>query len=249
MSYLVKLEAFEGPLDLLLHLINRMEIDIYDIPMAELTRQYIDHIHTMQVLELNEMSEYLVMAATLLAIKSKMLLPVHEEEAPDTDEFVEDGPDPRDELVERLIEYRKYKEAAATLKEYGEERGKSFTRQPAEPSLTEGTAAALPEEGLNVHDMIAAFRKMMERKKLRAPLMTRVTRQEISIAETMEKLVGRLGGSGGRAVFSDLFETGERSELVVTFLSLLELMKQQRITVEQERNFDDLTVVLRKEVL
>lgn len=248
MSYLVKLEAFEGPLDLLLHLINRMEIDIYDIPMAELTRQYIDHIHTMKVLELNEMSEYLVMAATLLAIKSKMLLPVHEEEAPDIDDFAEDGPDPRDELVERLIEYRRYKEAAATLKEYGEERGRSFTRPPAEHAAA-GMAAALPDEGLNVHDMIAAFRKMMERKKLRAPLRTRITRQEISIADTMEKVVGRLGETGGRAMFSDLFETGERAELVVTFLSLLELMKQQRITVEQERNFDDLTVVLRKEVL
>ena len=248
MSYLVKLEAFEGPLDLLLHLINRMEIDIYDIPMAELTRQYIDHIHTMKVLELNEMSEYLVMAATLLAIKSKMLLPVHEEETPDIDDLPEDGPDPRDELVERLIEYRRYKEAAGTLKEYGEERGKRFTKSPAEPAAS-GLAAALPDEGLNVHDMIAAFRKMMERKKLKAPLRTRVTRQEISIAETMENVVGRLGKSGGRAMFSDLFETGERAELVVTFLSLLELMKQQRITVEQERNFDDLTVVLRKEVL
>lgn len=248
MSYLVKLEAFEGPLDLLLHLINRMEIDIYDIPMAELTRQYIDHIHTMQVLELNEVSEYLVMAATLLAIKSKMLLPVHEEDAPDIDDFTEEGPDPRDELVERLIEYRRYKEAAAVLKEFGDERGKSFTRPPSEPDVTAMTPV-LPDEGLNIHDMIAAFRKMMERKKLRAPLRTRVARQEISIAETMDKVVGRLGDSGGRAMFSDLFESGDRPELVVTFLSLLELMKLQRITVEQERNFDDLTVVLRKEVL
>ncbi len=242
----MKLEAFEGPLDLLLHLINRLEIDIYDIPMAELTQQYMDHIHTMKVLELNEMSEYLVMAATLLAIKSKMLLPVHEEELPDPEDFPEDGPDPRDELVERLVEYRKYKEAAGVLKEYEEARGRSYSRPPMEP---QGDAPApLPDEGLNVHDMIAAFRKMMDRKKLRAPLRTRVARQEISISETMEKVVGRLGRSGGRASFESLFETGSRSELVVTFLSILELMKRNEVTVEQESNFDELMVILKKEV-
>ena len=246
MSYLVKLEAFEGPLDLLLHLINRLEIDIYDIPMAELTKQYTDHVHTMKDLELNEMSEYLVMAATLLAIKSKMLLPVHDEEAPEPEDFLEDGPDPRDELVERLIEYRKYKEAASVLKEFEEERGRSYSRPPME--AYGDVPAPLPEEGLNIHDMIAAFRKMMERKKLRAPLRTRVARQDISISDTMEKVIGALGRSGGRAPFSSLFPSGEKSELVVTFLSILELMKRNEVAVEQEANFEELTVILKKEV-
>lgn len=115
MSYEVKLEAFSGPLDLLLHLINRLEIDIYDIPMAELTAQYIDHIHAMQVLELNEASEYLVMAATLLAIKSRMLLPIHEGEMEDA-EFELDSADPRDELVARLIEYKNIKKRQPSYK-------------------------------------------------------------------------------------------------------------------------------------
>ena len=114
MSYEVKTEAFEGPLDLLLHLINRLEIDIYDIKMAEITSQYMEHIHAMRVLELNEASEYLVMAATLLSIKSKMLLPIHQDEEME-DDFDIQLNDPRDELVSRLIEYKKYKEAANSL--------------------------------------------------------------------------------------------------------------------------------------
>ncbi|PKC51255.1 segregation and condensation protein ScpA, partial [Rhizophagus irregularis] len=129
MSYEVKLDAFTGPLDLLLHLIHRLEIDIYDIPMAELTAQYIDHIHAMQELELNEASEYLVMAATLLAIKSRMLLPIHEGEMEDA-EFEVDGPDPREELVNKLIEYKRYKEAAYELKNLESDRALVFTRPP-----------------------------------------------------------------------------------------------------------------------
>ena len=112
-AYQVKLDAFEGPLDLLLHLINQYEIDIYDIPMAQMTKQYMSYIHTMQQLEINIASEYLVMAATLIAIKSNMLLP-KQEIVDDTDEYTED---PREELMQRLIEYRKYKNIADQFKE------------------------------------------------------------------------------------------------------------------------------------
>ena len=113
----MRLDAFEGPLDLLLHLINRLEIDIYDIPMSELTEQYMEHIHAMRVLRLDELSEYLVLAATLIEIKSKMLLPIHEGEDFGDDADFDMEEDPRDELVARLIEYRKYKVAALSLKE------------------------------------------------------------------------------------------------------------------------------------
>src|SRR4051794_34183429 len=109
MAYNIKIDAFEGPMDLLLHLINRLEIDIYDIPMAEITEQYLSYIHTMKHLELDVASEYLVMAASLLAIKSKMLVPKHEEERLYDEEGIEYEEDPRDELVEKLIEYKKYK--------------------------------------------------------------------------------------------------------------------------------------------
>lgn len=247
MSYEVKLDAFSGPLDLLLHLINRLEIDIYDIPMAELTAQYINHIHAMQVLELNEASEYLVMAATLLAIKSRMLLPIHEGEMDDA-EIEIDSPDPRDELVTRLIEYKKYKEAAVELQSLEADRAQVYTRPPADLSeYMPDEQLALFDANVNVYDMLSAFQKLLRRKQLKKPLQTRVARQEISIKDQMLVVVDSLKNSGGRAKFSVLFPYDDKPTLIVTFLSLLELMKRQVIFVEQEHNFEDFTVLLQKE--
>lgn len=247
MSYEVKLEAFSGPLDLLLHLINRLEIDIYDIPMAELTKQYIDHIHAMKELDLNDASEYLVMAASLLAIKSRMLLPIHEGEMDDS-EFEVDLPDPREELVQRLIEYKKFKEAAHELQELESDRAHVFTRPPSDLSAYAPIEQlVLFDATVNVFDMLGAFQKMLRRKQLKKPLSTRIARQEISIKDQMLSVVDILRESGGRAIFSALFPYEDRSTLIVTFLSLLELMKRQVILVEQQHNFDELTVVLQKE--
>ncbi|ATP39587.1 segregation/condensation protein A [Solibacillus sp. R5-41] len=247
MSYEVKLDAFSGPLDLLLHLIHRLEIDIYDIPMAELTEQYIDHIHAMQTLELNEASEYLVMAATLLAIKSRMLIPIHEGEIDDT-EIDLDDPDPRDELVMRLIEYKKYKEAAIQLQELESERGQVFTKAPADLSeYMPDEQLALFDKNVNVYDMLSAFQKLMRRKQLKKPLATRVARQEISVKEQMRAVITVLKNNGGKVMFSELFTYEDKSMLVLTFLTLLELMKRQVIFVEQQKNFDDLSVLLQKE--
>ncbi|ETT81219.1 segregation/condensation protein A [Viridibacillus sp. FSL R5-0477] len=249
MSYEVKLEAFEGPLDLLLHLIHRLEIDIYDIPMAELTAQYMEHIRAMQVLELNEASEYLVMAASLLAIKSKMLLPIHEGELDET-EFDMDEPDPREELVARLIEYRKFKDAAVNLKDLESSRAQYFTRPPADLSaFAPAEQLALFETSVNVFDMVGAFQKMLRRKHLKAPLTTKITRHDVSIKDQMKTMMGVLKLAGGRSSFFDLFPYEDKSTLVITFLSLLELMKRQIIAVEQNNNFEDLTVILRKEDL
>ena len=244
MLYKVKLEAFEGPLDLLLHLINRLEIDIYDIPMAEVTQQYIEHLHAMRVLQLDELSEYLVLAATLLEIKSKMLLPVHEGEefGDDMDFDIED--DPREELVARLIEYRKYKEAAISLKDSADDRSDYFTKTPGD--LTQFgevvTIGSGSEDGLSVFDLIGAFQKMLDRKRLKAPLTASITKTEQSLGDKMDEIMGRLERSGGSCDFHSLFEEGNTSELVVTFLSLLELMKLRDVIVEQGDNFDRLTV-------
>lgn len=247
MSYEVKLEAFTGPLDLLLHLIHRLEIDIYDIPMAELTAQYIDHIHAMQELELNEASEYLVMAATLLAIKSRMLLPIHEGEM-DENEFEVDAVDPREELVTRLIEYKKYKEAAEKLKDMEAERAQVFTRPPSSLSGFEPSEQlALFDTSVNVYDMLSAFQKILRRQQLKKPLSTRVARQEISIKRQMYTVVDQLKKLGKRANFASLFEYEDKGTLIVTFLSILELMKRQIVFVEQENNFEDLFVTLKKE--
>ncbi|MBT2582010.1 segregation/condensation protein A [Planococcus sp. ISL-109] len=246
MSYEVKVEAFEGPLDLLLHLIHRLEIDIYDIPVSQITTQYMEHIRAMQVLELNEASEYLVMAATLLAIKSKTLLPVHEGELEEVDyEFVEQ--DPRNELVSRLIEYKKYKEAAGELKKMENARAVLYSKAPDDLSELQEQQPAPVDIDANAYDMLSAFQKMLRRKQLRAPLATRVARQELSIKQQMGTMVSLLKSRNGRASFSELFPSDDRTVLVVSFLSLLELMKRQVIKVEQQKNFTDLSVELRKE--
>ena len=247
MLYKVKLEAFEGPLDLLLHLINRLEIDIYDIPMAELTQQYIEHLHAMRVLQLDELSEYLVLAATLIEIKSKMLLPVHEGEefGDETDFNLED--DPRDELVARLIEYRKYKEAAISLKESAEERLGHFTKTPGDLAQFGEVVAVGTEDSLNVFDLIGAFQKMLDRNRLKAPLTANIVKTEQSIGDKMDDIMGMLERNGGSCDFYSLCNADNTSELVVTFLSLLELMLRRDVTVEQGYNFDRLIVSFRKE--
>lgn len=247
MSYEVKTEAFEGPLDLLLHLINRLEIDIYDIKMAEITSQYMEHIHAMRVLELNEASEYLVMAATLLSIKSKMLLPIHQDEEME-DDFDVQVNDPRDELVSRLIEYRKFKEAANHLNEMEESRHLYYTRPPADLSgFQSNQQLALFELDVNVYDMLGAFQKMLRRKQLNAPLHTRVSKQDISIKTQMRNVISTLKQSGGKLSFYELFPSMDKMTIVITFLSLLELIKRQFVQVEQKSNFDELFVLLRKE--
>ena len=244
MAYEVSVEGFSGPLDLLLHLIQRLEIDVYDIPVAEITAQYMAHIHAMQVLELDEASEYLVMAATLLAIKSRMLLPVHDT---GMDDMVEEV-DPREELVQRLIEYKRYKEIAAQL----EEQSVSVIPQYVRPATD--LSAYMKEEQLaffdmdvTVYDMLAAFEKLLQRKKWQQPLTTRVARQEIAIKDQMRSVFSYLKRAKGRASFADLFEVGNKSALIATFLSVLELMRQQMIRIEQQQNFEELTVILVQE--
>ncbi|TQR21069.1 segregation/condensation protein A [Psychrobacillus vulpis] len=249
MSYEVKTEAFEGPLDLLLHLINRLEIDIYDIKMAEITSQYMEHIHAMRVLELNEASEYLVMAATLLSIKSKMLLPIHQDDEMEEDFDIQLN-DPRDELVSKLIEYKKYKEAASNLQEMEESSNLFYTKPPTDLSnYQDSQQLALFELDVNVYDMLGAFQKMLRRKQLSAPLHTRISKQEVSIKDQMRTVVSTLKLGGGKLSFYDLFPTRDKTTIVTTFLSLLELMKRQIVQIEQKSNFEELFVLLRKEVM
>lgn len=243
MHYNVKIDAFEGPLDLLLHLINRLEIDIYDIPVAKITEQYLLYIHTMKELQLDLASEYLVMAATLLAIKSKMLLPKHEESIDEEFSF-EVEEDPRDELVERLIEYRKFKEAATDLKHLETERGLMFTKPPSDLSdFSNEVKVEKSELDVSLYDMLGALQKLLRRKKLQRPLSTKITRQEIPIEQRMVEIINELRKSKGRKSFFELFPSLEKEYIVVTFLAVLELMKRSEITVEQESNFSEIFVM------
>ncbi len=248
MPYQVKIDAFEGPLDLLLHLINRLEIDIYDIPVAQITEQYLLYIHTMKELKLDVASEFLVMAATLLAIKSKMLLPKHEEALDDEDQEISFEEDPRDELVERLIEYRKFKEAARDLKSMEEERGLIFTKPPSDLSdFVKETPPSKSEINVSLYDMLAAFQKLLRRKKLQRPLATKITRQDISIETRMTEIMKELTQVKGRKNFTDLFPEPTKEHIVVTFLAILELMKRKKIDTWQHENFGEIFVEAAKE--
>ncbi|MBE4910345.1 segregation/condensation protein A [Bacillus luteolus] len=242
-QYSVKIDAFEGPLDLLLHLINRLEIDIYDIPVAKITEQYMYYIQAMQELKLDVASEYLVMAATLLALKSKMLLPKTEEELIDDDLELQLEEDPREELMRRLIEYRKYKEAANDLKVLEEERGQVFTKAPSD--LSEFTVEVKVEShplDVSLYDMLGAYQKLLRRKKLQKPLHTKIARQDISIERRMDEILEELRGISGRISFNDLFPYHDKVHTVVTFLAILELMKKDVIKIEQENNFADIMI-------
>jgi segregation and condensation protein A len=236
--YQVKLDTFEGPLDLLLHLINHYEIDIYDIPVAQITEQYMNYIHAMQHLELNIASEYLVMAATLLAIKSQMLLPKQEIEEVD-EEYMED---PREELMQRLIEYRKFKDAAETFKEKEIEAHQTFTRAPVifdnlniEKTVVQGD--------ISIYDMLGAFGKMLERKKWKEPLDTRIQKAEIPIEQRMEEVLNFVKRSNRNGVtFDELFTQRTKSHIVVTFMAILELMKVNQVTCKQSKHLETLYV-------
>ncbi|MFT4413158.1 segregation/condensation protein A [Fredinandcohnia humi] len=240
--YSVKIDSFEGPLDLLLHLINRLEIDIYDIPVAEITEQYLLYIHAMKELQLDIASEYLVMAATLLAIKSKMLLPKQEEELVEGEMEIEYEEDPREELMMRLIEYRKYKEAAEDLKVLEEERSQLFTKPPSDLSEFAKDVNMDRSLDVNLYDMLSAFQKLLRRKKLQKPLSTRIARQEIPIERRMEEIISELKGFKGRKKFSELFPYHDKNHVVVTFLAILELMKNNLILIEQQNNFSDIFI-------
>jgi segregation and condensation protein A len=243
MPYQVKIDAFEGPLDLLLHLINRLEIDIYDIPVAQITEQYLHYIKTMNELKLDVASEFLVMAATLLAIKSKMLLPKHEEVLDEEEMEFPYEEDPRDELVERLIEYRKYKEAAHDLKNLEEERGLIFTKPPSDLSdFVKDVPLERPGLNVSLYDMLAAFQKLMRRKKLQRPMATKIARQEISIEQRMEEILVDLKRIQGKRNFNDLFPYPLKEHIVVTFLAILELIKRKEIDVDQQENFGEIYV-------
>lgn len=242
-TYSVKIDAFEGPLDLLLHLINQAEVDIYDIPVAQITDQYVTYIETMQELELDIASEYLVMAATLLAIKSQMLLP-KQEELFEEEWTLDEEEDPREELMNRLIEYRKYKEAANELKEKEKERSLIYTRAPDELDeyVTEEERRKLAISDVTLFDMLGAYQKLMRRKALLAPRTKTVKSQDYSIEDKIEYVLKRISDLNRPCHFEELFVERDRGQVVMTFLAILELMKTKTIRCVQNENFTDIMI-------
>jgi segregation and condensation protein A len=233
-SVMVKLVRFEGPLDLLLHLIKRDEIDIYDIPIAHITQQYLTYIELMRSLDLDVAGEFLVMAATLMRIKAKMLLPL-----PAVGEEEEEG-DPREELVQRLLEYRQFKEAAGTLKGREADRRLLFERGilPGEDE-----AGPLPLAPATLFDLLDALNRVMSR----VPEQTVYEVQgDIFDVEDKMSLIARTVAEQGSVSFLTLMKhCRARAEVIVTFIALLELVKLGRIAVTQPEPFGDILIVAR----
>jgi segregation and condensation protein A len=228
--YTVKLEIFEGPLDLLLHLIRRNQVDIYDIPIATITDQYLDYLKMMRSLNLDVAGEFLLMAATLLQIKSKTLLPLPPEEEEGEEE------DPRAELVNRLLEYQKYKEAATRLHERD-----MLDRDIFVPGLqAEGTdGGELVEVG--VFELIEALKDVLNRASIEAALD--ITLDRITIEERIAQILEMAKLEGTELLFSSLFSgASSKEDIIITFLALLELIKMRMIRVYQRIPFGPIEI-------
>jgi segregation and condensation protein A len=231
LTYKVKLNIFEGPMDLLLHLINKHELDIYDIPIAMITKEYLEYLDLMKTLNLDNVGEFLVMAASLTQIKSRMLLPPEE-----TDEE-EDGIDPRQELVERLLEYKKFREAAHELKSQ-ENLWIDTYRLGATDSIKEEQDLVLVN--LNLMDLIEAFRKVLDKPSANA--VHEITVDAMSIKDKISWITETLE-TRQSIRFEDLFlDRPNRHEVIVTFLALLEVIRLRLIRIEQTGRFGSIRI-------
>ncbi|EAT14307.1 segregation and condensation protein A [Desulfuromonas acetoxidans] len=224
-AYQVHLESFDGPLDLLLHLVHKNEMDIYDISMAQITRQYLEYLDQMKEHNLDIASEFLVMAATLMHIKSRMLLPRR-----DPDEGEEDEIDPRAELVQRLLEYRRYKDGAEQLEGYPQLNRDVFVR----PDGIEDVAEDDPEpmvHDVGVYDLVKALRELLEEAP--APPVHAVSKSALTVAQGLRRLLARLRHKE-MVSFRDCFAPSpQRDEIVIIFIAVLELVKLQLCRVVQ----------------
>lgn len=239
MAISIKLDIFEGPLDLLLHLIKKAEVDIYDIPVSEIAEQYIVYLKNMEELDLEIASEFLVMASTLLEIKSKMLLPRKKSE----DEAAADE-DPRKELVEKLVEYKKYKEFAGWLRDIERDNVIYFKPPEIVDDIEENSEVFF--KNITLENLMVAFKRVVSsyenRFNKRAEIPQDIDYDKYRIEDKMEFIEGLLVKK--KAIyFSDLFECAEsKMEIVVIFLALLELVKLKRIAAVQYENFGDIMI-------
>lgn len=234
-DYKIKLEVFEGPMDLLMHLIEKSQIDIYDIPIAVVTEQYLEYLRDLKDFNIDVASEFLLMAATLLQIKSRMLLP----RPPQIVESTEEEEDPRQELVDRLLEYRRFKDMSIIMENMLRHREHFFTRLPEEFPIK----IPLPM-GLNINDLVVAFAAVWESSIDDYEL---VSREEFSVQDKMSDIIHLLYKYKGKIEFSQtLIRKGTKSEVIAAFLALLELVKLQRVIISQQECFSTIYITLKE---
>jgi segregation and condensation protein A len=235
-EYKVKFEVFEGPLDLLLYLIKKEEVDIYEVNITGLATQFIEYLDTMRLLDLEIAGEFLVMAATLMYIKSRELLPVDQQV---TAEGEEEGEDPRWELIRQLVEYKKFKDAAARLQALEAQQENVFARRPAKPDFASDTPPPRPD--VSLFDLLNAVNAVLKRVGQRDQ-SREIYEDKWTVSEKIEQLM-RLLADHARLKFSELFEgVTSRSEVVCTFLALLELIRLKQLTAVQPKAFGEIEI-------
>ena len=230
MNYTLTIDNFEGPLDLLLHLIKESKMDIFNLKIEEIIKQYLDYIHKMKEMDLNIASSYLVMSAELLEIKSKMLLPKHK----DIEEIDED---PRSDLVNRLIEYKKYKEITNDFKNLENERKQIITKMPE--NIKNFSDTITNNGNVSINDLIEAFQKFLDREKEKQPLHTKVTNKELSVEKRINNIKNILS-IRKKVNFIELFDAINKEYVIVTFLAILEMAKDNEIKLYQDKNFGNI---------
>jgi len=224
----VKINDFEGPLDLLLHLIKQAKMDIYDIQISEITAQYLAYLHINQQLKLDIAGEYLIMAATLMRIKSKLLLPSE----PSNDEETTEEDDPRLDLVTQLVEYQKYQEAAQNLQIQETNRQQAYTREEA--AVPDGMQLAHLAPGLTIETLKQAFEQVLIKQDQSQPIYRTITDDPVSVTEQIQMIKNSLIQHPQGMTFNSLFtDTISSTKIVVTFMAMLELVKKQQIDFQQ----------------
>lgn len=228
----LKIDDFEGPLDLLLHLIKEKKMDLLNLKLEVIIDEYLNFIEKMEEMNLNIASSYLVMSSELIEMKSRLLLPRVEEEK-------EDEEDPKEALVNRLIEYQRYKDLTSDFKELETERQKIYTKLPENLKEYSDQNKIINNSNVTLDDLLLAFQKFLERKKLQEPLHTKVTKKEMSVEERTIS-IRKVLKNKKKVNFLELFDILNKEYVVVTFLAILEMAKEKEITISQESKYGDI---------
>ena len=228
-----KINEFEGPLDLLLHLIKESKMDIMNIEIEEITKQYMSYLESQEKMNLEIASEYLVLASELIEIKSKLLLPNIK-----NDNNEEEDVDPREELVNRLLEYQAYKKITKVLQEKEELRREIYTKSPENIKNYVSEVTEITSD-VTLDDLVEAFKRYLERKRDNKPLNTKITVKEITVSSRRYE-IKKLLRVKGRVSFEELFPVVSREYVVATFLAILEMAKSKELIITQNDTFDDI---------
>ncbi len=231
MDYTLKLDSFEGPLDLLWHLIKTAKMDIFDLNLELIINQYLDYINAMEKLNLDIASSYLVMASELLELKSRMLLPRYEEETEEED--------PEQNLVDRLIEYQKYKDITESFRKLEEDRQNYYTKLPESLGQYIDEETKVNFGDVSIDDLVEAFKKLLEEAEKKKPLPKKISRKEITVDEKIFEIKERFKKQS-KIRFVEFFEVLSRDNIVVTFLAILEMAKDGQLSITQDDNFSEI---------